>query len=669
MQHLKGIKEAIAAEENAQSNAWIFQIATSRRVSARIGVVYINTRRQRGQSDVLSDVLSEALEGANAWWPLPEQRHGTATVLSVFPEDNEVQLTNVKGELPHAETQLRIYPPNFIEPLRKLYHDERYATKGLAIFKQFSKTSPVEDNALPIPRVMTLRKQQIEALSLPYQHHALLYGPPGTGKTYTLSALIAQFLLHEPNQRVLLLSHTNAAVDDALVKVDQALERLEDRKRIQRAVRIGKNFSMAAYKEREHLLPSNKALTSQLEKLEKEKPNQKDAIAYDKWLTKRNQLRKEIDEHTAMLMRERPLIATTAASAGWRFESLFKGDFDWVVFDEASQVSLYQVIALLPLGKRSLFCGDDRQLPPVYIANTNTQAQRWMGKSIFSKADQFPKEAKVFLDEQDRMLPDICDLVSRQFYNHRLQTAIPDESHKRGQWEKGRQRLNTDYQEAIDLILVEDAARWRQRFMGEVRVGSAEKAIEIYESLAHEREELQTDTIILSPLHSQLRLIREKARKSGIHNIPCSTIHKAQGQEYHTVIFDVVNLSGNNRFLSEMLSQELINVAFSRAKARLIVLANEQDLNSRYIWALKAPPVQAITHNTAEPDSNLPHLHDNSPIGDHNIDDICDQWFNLRLPSGDYVHIKPLAVKDRFLQVELYPNGDIKQYSLEIINR
>ncbi|MDN3562396.1 DEAD/DEAH box helicase [Vreelandella neptunia] len=664
MPHLRQIREAISVEELAQRNASIFHVASERRLSHRIGVLRLNTKKHRGQSDV----LSEALEGANAWWPLPEQQHGTAIVLSVFPEDNEIQLTNVKGALPSADTQLRIYPPNFIEPLRKLYHHEKYATAGLKIFRAFSRKAPVDDRALPVPGVMTLRKQQEKALTLPYQSHALLFGPPGTGKTYTLSALIAQFLLHEPDQRVLLLSHTNAAVDDALVKVDKALERLEDYDRSKRSVRIGKNFSMQAYKEREHLLPSNEALTSQLAKLEKEKPEQKDAIKYDAWLTKRDNLRKEIDEHTQKLLHKRPLVATTAASAGWRFEQLMGGNFDWVVFDEASQVSLYQVIALLPLGKRYLFCGDDRQLPPVYVAHTNTQAQRWMGKSIFSKADQFPETSKIFLDEQDRMLPEICELVSHQFYEDRLKTAVPHQDQARTQWQKSRQRLHKDYQKAIDIVFVEDHARWRQRFMGEVRHGSAEKVVEIYQSLADERDTLDAETVILAPLHSQLRLIREMARKQGISTIPCSTIHKAQGREYHTVILDVINLSGNNRFLSEVLSKELINVAFSRAKARLIVLANEKDLNSKYIKALQPTFVLSAPLLKAEPNASLPYLADYAPIGEHNVEAIRNQLFNLLLPSGDYIQVKPLAIQDQYLRVEKHSDGQLASYRLTMIN-
>ena len=53
---------------------------------------------------------------------------------------------------------------------------------------------------------------------------SFLYGPPGTGKTTTLGVLLAEYLHLNPRARVLLLSTTNHAVDQATVAVDKALE-------------------------------------------------------------------------------------------------------------------------------------------------------------------------------------------------------------------------------------------------------------------------------------------------------------------------------------------------------------------------------------------------------------------------------------------------------------
>ncbi|WP_111412493.1 DEAD/DEAH box helicase [Billgrantia lactosivorans] len=663
--HLTEIREAIAVEQEKQRSTYIFKVARATRINSRLATIKVAADDEQRSSDT----LSESMEAASAWWPLEGGRNGEARVLSVFPEDNELHLTGIQGELPEVDARLRIYPPDFIKAVRKIYYSPDHEEAGLTIFKGL--TSRVEPNQgrkeLPLPDALPLRERQKDALRLPYLSHALLIGPPGTGKTFSLAAIIAQFLLHEPNQRVLLLSNSNAAVDDAIVKVDAALEKLGDRKRNERCVRIGSNFAMGRYEGREHLLPSSQKLTEKLKTLEKKKPDQKDAAAYDAWLTQYNNVRQEIDDHTRALINKLPLVATTASSASFRFEQLLKAGFDWLVFDEASQVSLYQTIALLPLGKRYLFCGDDRQLPPVCVAHQNTQAKRWIGKSIFSKREKFPQDAIVELNEQNRMVKKICELVSQQFYVGRLVNEHTGRGKKRKAWFMERKLVSEKHAKPIEVIFVEETSRWMKRFMGEVRMASANKAVEIYQTLAEEREALGSDAVILAPLHSQLRLIRETTRKSGISTIPCSTIHKAQGQEYHTVILDVINLSGSNRFLTETLSKEMINVAFSRAKARLVILAHESDLNCRFIKAAHAvtkpkPPQYAENYIEAS------DINEYAPVGEHNIDQIKGKLYRLTLKNGSQIIIEPTGIRDRYLKAIRHRDGEETEYALQIIN-
>ncbi|MFU8805016.1 MAG: AAA domain-containing protein, partial [Bradymonadaceae bacterium] len=60
----------------------------------------------------------------------------------------------------------------------------------------------------------------------PFQHaavehtlgdeHHLIWGPPGTGKTRTLGAAVLARVLSRPNERVIVLAHTNVALDNAI---------------------------------------------------------------------------------------------------------------------------------------------------------------------------------------------------------------------------------------------------------------------------------------------------------------------------------------------------------------------------------------------------------------------------------------------------------------------
>src|SRR5215469_5156494 len=101
-----------------------------------------------------------------------------------------------------------------------------------------------------------LRQAQRQAFQLPQYDFSFLLGPPGTGKTSTLGMLMASFLTQFPISRVLLLSTTNVAVDEALVAVDQALQEIPSGESLRRLCqRIGSHFVASRYSDRRHLLP------------------------------------------------------------------------------------------------------------------------------------------------------------------------------------------------------------------------------------------------------------------------------------------------------------------------------------------------------------------------------------------------------------------------------
>lgn len=68
-----------------------------------------------------------------------------------------------------------------------------------------------------------LNREQMEAINRSLgQQVTFIWGPPGTGKTRTIGALVQELLRRE--ERVLVASHTNVAVDTALIRVIEALD-------------------------------------------------------------------------------------------------------------------------------------------------------------------------------------------------------------------------------------------------------------------------------------------------------------------------------------------------------------------------------------------------------------------------------------------------------------
>lgn len=62
-----------------------------------------------------------------------------------------------------------------------------------------------------------------------------------------------------------------------------------------------------------------------------------------------------------------------------------------------------------------------------------------------------------------------------------------------------------------------------------------------------------------------------------------STVHRAQGSECHTVIFDPVIATGDRLLGHPEEGARLINVALSRAMARLVVIMSAGDGANEYL--------------------------------------------------------------------------------------
>jgi len=87
----------------------------------------------------------------------------------------------------------------------------------------------------------------------------------------------------------------------------------------------------------------------------------------------------------------------------------------------------------------------------------------------------------------------------------------------------------------------------------------------------------------LTPYRAQRGLIKTFLRNAGQTKVPVSTVHRAQGSEYHTVIFDPVIATGEKLLGHPVEGPRLINVALSRAKARLVVIMSVGDYANEYL--------------------------------------------------------------------------------------
>lgn len=541
---------------------------TNREQQGKVWKVFLEPNRHSTQID-------ESLEGSAAWWPGPPR--GTADVLSVVPEELQVNLRYATAPVPGGG-KLKIFPVRFLDKLAEAWSSpfrgprfydalqDLMANGGEPLFPAANHKWFTE-----------LRDAQRDAFRLPAYRSSYLWGPPGTGKTHTLGAVIAGYLLEHPDARVLLVSTTNTAVDLALVSVDKALERLSKTllgtARCRRGCkRVGVHFGAQHYQDRQHLLPyTNGPLIQALAALESSRPDGEDLGVFESWKSSVDSLRGQMQVQLKEILASSRLVALTCTRAMFSYAQLEEEKiFDLVVFDEASQVGLAHAAPFLPLGKRILFAGDPMQLAPIVVSDER-EVREWIGRSPFDFMHASQPNT-VTLTEQSRMHRDICRVIADTFYGGKL--TVCAKANQDPEWHAGRelQELPGMRKAAASCLQITSDGRFHPAFRGYVRYESADKIVRGVQAALSESS--ASDIAVLTPYRAQRTLIRKKLQDVGIRGVQVSTVHRAQGSEKRTIFFDPV--LGTHRAVTD----QLINVALSRAKARLVIALSSGDLRN-----------------------------------------------------------------------------------------
>ncbi|WP_066016945.1 DEAD/DEAH box helicase [Endozoicomonas atrinae] len=562
-----GIRDALRLEAEAIPKKIRFQILKREKVDA----FWVLTIKP---NDAVNTTIDESLEGAKAWWPRQDGVHGQADILAVIPEEQQIHLRFCTAQPPEKEETIYIYLPRYIDAIIEIWRSS-WAERCIQSLRQArAQTEKSEDIDVNPDSFPTLRKGQkaiFHQLGWPI---SFLWGPPGSGKTYTLGALLASLMVQYPEKKILLLSSTNTAVDLALVSVDNALSQLISEHSPyaaaaniarNRTIRLGNNFRAGHFTGREHLIPAaDKKLLDELRQLELEEPSKEDIKNYAFWREARDTLRKKIKAHSLLLLKNNQLSAQTTTRAAFTFEELQQVNYDLIVFDEASQVGIPHALALMPLGKHCLFAGDYKQLAPICISKTPL-AREWIGQSMFK---YYRKSAEwcCLLDEQSRMAEPISQLISNIFYDGLLRVA--EDAQSSCEWRTTRESVAN--KSPIKILSVSEDFKWSQKYNGPIR---HESALALAKFLASISADERNNCVVLTPFRAQRALIKNVLKKEGMGKLNVSTIHRSQGSEYDTVLFDPVD--GRHNFFQ--FQRSLINVALSRAKARLVITLSDAD--------------------------------------------------------------------------------------------
>lgn len=340
--------------------------------------------------------------------------------------------------------------------------------------------------------------------------HLIIQGPPGTGKTYRMANL-AKHLLDE-NKSVLVTALTNQALMELAAK--EALEDYIKRGRV-----------------------SKTSLTiDEARQLNLQKVNE----------NKCNPIKGELT------------LASFYVSSGWPSD---ESAFDYVIMDEASQ-ALYPMIAVsFKLGKKVVWVGDQKQLPPIVLTNEDIiNGNNW--KDIVNGFNTLCNST----DYKSFLLKDTFRLTKRGaectgvFYDNLLHSV-------------------SEYQTTPTNI------SWINHqggpMMEYVTLPLGEKAPEvaIHVILSKVKDILATSSkasiAVLCKFKDSIRAL-QKAFVLGLSvkelpdNIKIETVDRVQGLTIDYCFFLIPNVS--TRY---SLQSELFNVATSRARYNTIIVADK----------------------------------------------------------------------------------------------
>lgn len=242
---------------------------------------------------------------------------------------------------------------------------------------------------------------------------------------------------------------------------------------------------------------------------------------------------------------------------------------DTLIIDEAGQITIPLALMGMIKAKKFIFAGDHKQLPPIISSEEVSKDMRQSAFQMLIKDDNC-----TMLDISFRMCEPICNFVSELFYDDKV---VPKKKGC-GDLIKSNDPL-FDFQTPIVIHNVDDDGKQT----------SDKEAEFIVDTIAgFLKAGLPANEIaVLSPFRAQTANVRRYVRRhreimmEDRSQIIIDTIDKMQGQEKEVVIFSLV--SGNLDYMTEMAeflyNANKMNVAFSRAKSKLIIVGNIEQIN------------------------------------------------------------------------------------------
>ena len=405
-------------------------------------------------------------------------------------------------------------------------HLERFLTGQ---FRNQYRESPSPDCGNPSQNE-AIRK----AFVCSYFH--LIQGPPGTGKTFTIAKIV--YFLMKMGKKVFVTAPTHTAINNCLNAI---AGELQDKSMV---VKIGER-------------------------------HQADEIVHNPHITRKKSLKRYDYQHDQELSQAGFVVGGTPfALCSPASKKLDGWLFDYVIMDEAAQMSIPLALPAIMRGSRLIFVGDHQQLDPIVPQNTGN---RFFDGSIFKRlADLYPQDITL-LDQSYRLNENLITIPNRLFYGGRISAHHKlERPYTAFTCTAASQIVNNESNELL-VIHHEFDSLGRSPY-------EANLTADIVTDLLHNGVPV-SEIGIMSPYRAQIREIRrallEKAGEEVAQSIFVDTVERMQGQEKDYIIYSMSNSNPAEveDHLEFFYSPNRLNVAVTRARVKCVVIANEKIFN------------------------------------------------------------------------------------------
>ena len=393
--------------------------------------------------------------------------------------------------------------------------------KGIKKGEKIIKTEKYDDE---IPKII---------LNL-QNSYLYLQGPPGSGKTYQSANAIIELLKN--NKKIAVTANSHKVIHNLLERVENLAD---NQKYVFKGLKMGN-------------------------------PDNEDTF-YDGNLIKTD----KNEKHYIDGLKDNKILlyaGTKYHLSQWYYQN----KLDYLFVDEASQISVADLIALGGIAKNIVLVGDQQQLGQPTQGNHPNDSGKSVLDYLLEDSDTISPDKGIFLNKTFRLHPNINLFTSENFYEERL-LVNENNINRKIEYKKNSIIKN----EGIHTVLMKHQDRSQtsvEEFEIIKKIMDQVMGCKFIDFDKTERKISIDDILIVSPFNAQVNFLKARLNKGA----RCGTIDKFQGMEAPITIISMTSssvddLPRNKKFF---FNRNRLNVAISRAQCSSVILLNPKLLES-----------------------------------------------------------------------------------------